>query len=256
MPEVAARLKKIMVEQDGFLISSPEYNSSISAVLKNTIDWVSRPVAGEPPLVAFKGKVAVLMSAFARESWRSAGACSLPVDPRQHWRDRASRPGGDCEGQRSVPGGWFTPRCQAAGRYRGAGPNVDHVPWEACLVTGANSCPLCPRSSNRARAEPLPLWATSTPSWRRVKRPRAATPCGMRLWFRRRTTAAFPHPRGGSFLRDRRTGDLPGVGRAACCRARHTPERPDRRATRIQERNGSACSDVDLGGSGRTGEDV
>ena len=41
----------------------PQYNSSITAVLKNTIDWVSRPVQGEPPLNGFKGKIATLMSA-------------------------------------------------------------------------------------------------------------------------------------------------------------------------------------------------
>jgi len=63
LPEPATRLKRLMVEHDGFLIASPEYNSSISPLLKNTIDWVSRPVANEPPLVAFQNKLATLMSA-------------------------------------------------------------------------------------------------------------------------------------------------------------------------------------------------
>jgi chromate reductase, NAD(P)H dehydrogenase (quinone) len=62
-PVAAIRLKRLMVEHDGFLIAAPEYNSSISGVLKNTIDWVSRPAANEPNLVAFKGKVVTLMSA-------------------------------------------------------------------------------------------------------------------------------------------------------------------------------------------------
>src|SRR5207249_1812617 len=47
-PENAKKLKKLFVEHHGFLISAPEYNSSITAVLKNTIDWISRPVQGEP----------------------------------------------------------------------------------------------------------------------------------------------------------------------------------------------------------------
>lgn len=63
MPEPAARLKKLMVEHDGFLISSPEYNSSLSAALKNSIDWASRKTADEPPLVAYTGKTAAIMSA-------------------------------------------------------------------------------------------------------------------------------------------------------------------------------------------------
>ena len=59
----AMKLKALLKEHDGFLISSPEYNSSISAALKNAIDWASRPVAGEAPLAAFAGKVAGLMGA-------------------------------------------------------------------------------------------------------------------------------------------------------------------------------------------------
>lgn len=63
IPDKAKELKKLFVENDGFLFSSPEYNSSISGTFKNMIDWVSRPEKGEPNLVAFKGKTAALMSA-------------------------------------------------------------------------------------------------------------------------------------------------------------------------------------------------
>lgn len=63
LPENAITLKELFKTHDGFLISSPEYNSSISGVLKNTIDWVSRPRQGEKSLECFADKMAGLMSA-------------------------------------------------------------------------------------------------------------------------------------------------------------------------------------------------
>lgn len=63
--EYARKFKKLLVNSDGILIGSPEYNGSLSAVLKNSIDWASRADEGDPPgsLPAFRGKVASLMSA-------------------------------------------------------------------------------------------------------------------------------------------------------------------------------------------------
>ncbi len=63
LPENACKLKAAFLAHDALLISSPEYNSSISAVLKNAIDWVSRPAPGEAPLACFEGKIAALLSA-------------------------------------------------------------------------------------------------------------------------------------------------------------------------------------------------
>ncbi len=63
MPLAAVELKQLMIQHQGFLIASPEYNSSVSGVLKNTIDWVSRAAEGESPLIAFSGKAAALLSA-------------------------------------------------------------------------------------------------------------------------------------------------------------------------------------------------
>ena len=63
LPANAKLFKRLLMEHKGVLISSPEYNTAITAVLKNAIDWASRKEPGEPPLAAFKGKVGGLMSA-------------------------------------------------------------------------------------------------------------------------------------------------------------------------------------------------
>lgn len=64
MPPAAEKFKELMLENDGLLISSPEYNSSITPLLKNALDWASRSVtADEKPLSAYRGKTAVIMSA-------------------------------------------------------------------------------------------------------------------------------------------------------------------------------------------------
>ena len=52
-----------MRSHDGFLIGSPENNSTLSAALKNAIDWASRPDGDEPTLACFKDKTAVIMAA-------------------------------------------------------------------------------------------------------------------------------------------------------------------------------------------------
>ncbi len=63
LPENARKLKQLFVDHNALLICSPEYNSSMTAVLKNAIDWVSRRAPGEPMKAAFLGKVAQLLSA-------------------------------------------------------------------------------------------------------------------------------------------------------------------------------------------------
>ncbi|MFE5187968.1 NADPH-dependent FMN reductase [Streptomyces sp. NPDC056628] len=63
VPATAAKLREAAQAADGFLLFSPEYNGTIPAVLKNAIDWLSRPYGAG----AFDGKpVAVVGTAFGQ----------------------------------------------------------------------------------------------------------------------------------------------------------------------------------------------
>jgi chromate reductase len=60
-PANAAKLKQLMALHHGVFIASPEYNASITPLLKNTIDWISRVrERGEAPLAVFKNRVFAL----------------------------------------------------------------------------------------------------------------------------------------------------------------------------------------------------
>ncbi len=67
MPENGLKLREIFMRHDALLISSPENNSSVTALLKNTIDWLSRSMgdgkAGNSGLAPYRGKVAAIMAA-------------------------------------------------------------------------------------------------------------------------------------------------------------------------------------------------
>ena len=58
-PEPVARLKRAIAEADGLVLCSPEYTSGMPGVLKNAIDWASRPGFASP----LKGKPALVMTA-------------------------------------------------------------------------------------------------------------------------------------------------------------------------------------------------
>jgi chromate reductase len=66
-PPDVMRLKQLMFEHPAWIICSSEYNGSYTALLKNTIDWVSSPVHADPAWTdgfkSFRGKVVGMLSA-------------------------------------------------------------------------------------------------------------------------------------------------------------------------------------------------
>lgn len=64
MPEAAQNLKRLIGSHHGIFLATPEYNASVTPLMKNTIDWVSRVrERGEAPLSVFRRRVFALGAA-------------------------------------------------------------------------------------------------------------------------------------------------------------------------------------------------
>jgi len=63
IPPKARELRELLRASHGLLLVTPEYNSSLPPLLKNTLDWMSRPEGDLGVAAAFAGKVAALASA-------------------------------------------------------------------------------------------------------------------------------------------------------------------------------------------------
>lgn len=77
MPAKAKELRRLMVNSDVILIASPEYNGSLSGILKNAIDWASRSEEGKASRDAFKGKKFVIMAASPGQGGGARGLVHL-----------------------------------------------------------------------------------------------------------------------------------------------------------------------------------
>ena len=66
-PADVVRLKQLLYDHPAWIICSPEYNGSYTALLKNTLDWASSPIKSDPAWASgskpFAGKVVGLLSA-------------------------------------------------------------------------------------------------------------------------------------------------------------------------------------------------
>lgn len=63
VPQNMLRLRQQMMQAGGLLIASPEYNASITPLLKNTIDWLSQSVDGASGNAPFTNKIGALLGA-------------------------------------------------------------------------------------------------------------------------------------------------------------------------------------------------
>ena len=67
MPENGMKLRGIFIAHDALIVASPENNASMSSLMKNTLDWLSRSIAdgkgANSGLAPFRGKVAGMMTA-------------------------------------------------------------------------------------------------------------------------------------------------------------------------------------------------
>ena len=63
IPKGVLQFKQLLNSHNGFFIASPEYNGSLTGVLKNAIDWATIKADGEERMSCWNGKIAGLASA-------------------------------------------------------------------------------------------------------------------------------------------------------------------------------------------------
>ena len=73
-PAAVARLRRAIADADALLFATPEYNSSIPGVLKNAVDWASRPPDGSPlrnkPVAVIGASIGVFGAVWAQADLR------------------------------------------------------------------------------------------------------------------------------------------------------------------------------------------
>lgn len=78
IPEPVAKLKDQIASAQGLVVATPEYNNSIPGVLKNAIDWLTRPPADIPRVFGDK-PVAIMGATVGPGGTRMSQAAWLPV---------------------------------------------------------------------------------------------------------------------------------------------------------------------------------
>lgn len=93
LPAAVVAVKEVFSSCEGFIAASPEYNGSLSPLMKNAIDWMSRKGDDPAPMMPFRDKVAGLLSASPGglgglrgliELRRVLGGLGVVVSPVQH----------------------------------------------------------------------------------------------------------------------------------------------------------------------------
>lgn len=79
LPPAVLKLRRLFETHDALLIASPEYNGFPSPLLKNALDWLSRPYHGEARHAVFRDKPVLLLAAARGDSGGQRGLAQLRV---------------------------------------------------------------------------------------------------------------------------------------------------------------------------------
>ena len=118
VPHHAVQLRRMLEAHQGVFIASPEYSASVTPLLKNAIDWISRVRdPGEPTYAAFKGRVFAIGAASPGAAGGLALADGAAANSRTRLRragDSRANHGGACRTRRSTR--WTTSRTNVSRR--------------------------------------------------------------------------------------------------------------------------------------------